>query len=289
MRKEAGLERILEFEPQLERLVELAIQEDLGKGDITTELLIPKDLQARGKIIVEASAIFCGRYPAEMVFFKLDSSAEIIKAVEDGEVVKRDDVVMEVKARAEALLSGERLALNFLQHLSGVATLTHKFVEQVKHTKAKIMATRKTLPLLRGLQKYAVVVGGGLSHRLRLDDGILIKDNHLEIFGDLKKAVQQAKSRASQGMPVEVEVESLEDFKRALEAGADIIMLDNMSPEQLREAVEVAKGKALLEASGGIRLENVKEVAETGVDYISIGSLTHSVPAIPFQMHLEPL
>jgi len=289
MKKELGVERILEFEPGLEQLIELALQEDLGKGDITTELLIPKEKEAVGRIIAEEDAILCGIYPAKLVFFKLDSRARIIKAGQDGDEVKKGQVILEIQARASALLSGERTALNFLQHLSGVATLTQKFVEQVKHTRAKITATRKTIPILRGLQKYAVVVGGGETHRLRLDDGILIKDNHLEILGDLKKAVEQAKSRAPQGMPVEVEVESLEDFHKALEAGADIIMLDNMTSEQLKEVVKQTKGKVLLEASGGIRLENVREVAESGVDFVSVGFLTHSVPAISFSMHLEPI
>ncbi len=223
------------------------------------------------------------------VFEKLDPQAKFKANFDDGDEVKKEDVVAEIEGKARALLSGERLALNFLQHLSGVATLTRKFVQEVKDTQAQIMATRKTLPLLRGLQKYAVVVGGGLSHRLRLDDGILIKDNHLQIAGEIKKAIKQAKAKAPEKMPVEVEVESLEELKQALEAGADIVLLDNMPAQQLKEAVKIAKGKALLEASGGVKLENVKQIAQSGVDFISVGALTHSVPAITFQMHIHPV
>jgi nicotinate-nucleotide pyrophosphorylase (carboxylating) len=185
-------------------------------------------------------------------------------------------------------LGGERVALNFLQHLSGIATLTRKFVEKIKGTKAKILATRKTIPLLRVLEKYAVEVGGGYSHRFALYDGILIKNNHIAIIGDIREAIKRAKEMFPY-QKIEIEAGNLEEVKEAIEAGADIILLDNMSIEEIREAVRIAQGKAMLEASGGVSLDNVREIAEMGVDFISIGALTHSPKAIDIHMEVRRL
>jgi len=276
--------KLLKFEPRLESMIAQAIREDVGKGDITTELLFDDRQKAQGLILAENKCIVCGSYIAQRVFEQLDPGAKFRVEVKDGDEIQRGKIVAEITGRARRMLTGERLAMNFLQHLSGIATLTRKFVRAIEGTGAKIAATRKTTPLLRGLEKYAVETGGGLSHRMRLDDGILIKDNHLALFGDIKEAVESAKAKAGRGKKVEVEVESLGELRDALAAKADIILLDNMNIEKLREAVRLAKGKAVLEASGGVKLEEVREIAMSGVDFISVGALTHSAPAVHFNM-----
>jgi nicotinate-nucleotide pyrophosphorylase (carboxylating) len=271
----------------VETLIELALQEDLGAGDWTTDSLIPPDHQSRGAILAQAEGILCGVEIAKRVFQRLDSSVRFTDALTDGARLAPDVRVLTIEGNTRALLKAERTALNFLQHLSGIATRTRQFVDAVAGTGAQIVDTRKTTPALRLLEKYAVRVGGGRNHRVGLYDGILIKDNHLAALGgDIAEAVRRARQHAHHLLAVEVECTTLEQVKQAVAAGADSILLDNMPLETLREAVRLAKGRVrFLEASGGITLETVRAVAETGVDYISVGALTHSAPILP--MHLE--
>jgi nicotinate-nucleotide pyrophosphorylase (carboxylating) len=271
----------------VETLIELALQEDLGAGDWTTDSLIPPDHQSRGAILAQAEGILCGVEIAKRVFQRLDSSVRFTDALTDGARLAPDVRVLTIEGNTRALLKAERTALNFLQHLSGIATRTRQFVDSVAGTGAQIVDTRKTTPALRLLEKYAVRVGGGRNHRVGLYDGILIKDNHLAALGgDIAEAVRRARQHAHHLLAVEVECTTLEQVKQAVAAGADGILLDNMPLETLREAVRLAKGRVrFLEASGGITLENVRAIAETGVDFISVGAITHSAPILP--MHLE--
>jgi nicotinate-nucleotide pyrophosphorylase (carboxylating) len=271
----------------VETLIELALQEDLGAGDWTTDSLIPPDHQTRGVILAQEEGILCGVEIAKRVFLRLDASVRFMDALEDGACLAPDTRVLTLEGNTRAILKAERTALNFLQHLSGIATRTRQFVDAVAGTGAQIVDTRKTTPTLRLLEKYAVRVGGGRNHRVGLYDGILIKDNHLvALGGDITEAVRRARRHAHHLLAVEVECATLEQVERAVAAGADGILLDNMPLETLREAVRLAKGRVrFLEASGGITLETVRAVAETGVDYISVGAITHSAPIVP--MHLE--
>jgi nicotinate-nucleotide pyrophosphorylase (carboxylating) len=271
----------------VETLIELALQEDLGAGDWTTDSLIPPDHQSRGAILAQAEGILCGVEIAKRVFQRLDSSVRFTDALTDGARLAPDVRVLTIEGSTRALLKAERTALNFLQHLSGIATRTRQFVDAVAGTGAQIVDTRKTTPALRLLEKYAARVGGGRNHRVGLYDGILIKDNHLAALGgDIAEAVRRARQHAHHLLAVEVECTTLEQVKQAVAAGADGILLDNMPLETLREAVRLAKGRVrFLEASGGITLENVRAIAETGVDFISVGAITHSAPILP--MHLE--
>lgn len=271
----------------VETLIELALQEDLGAGDWTTDSLIPPDHQTRGVILAQEEGILCGVEIAKRVFLRLDASVRFMDALEDGACLAPDTRVLTLEGNTRAILKAERTALNFLQHLSGIATRTRQFVDAVAGTGAQIVDTRKTTPTLRLLEKYAVRVGGGRNHRVGLYDGILIKDNHLvALGGDITEAVRHARQHAHHLLAIEVECATLEQVERAVAAGADGILLDNMPLETLREAVRLAKGRVrFLEASGGITLETVRAVAETGVDYISVGAITHSAPIVP--MHLE--
>jgi len=268
-------------------LIELALQEDLGAGDWTTDSLIPHDHQTRCAILAQAEGILCGVEIAKQVFRRLDSEVRFPDARTDGACLEPDTLVLTIEGNTRAILKAERAALNFLQHLSGIATRTRQFVDAVAGTGAQIVDTRKTTPALRLLEKYAVRVGGGRNHRVGLYDGILIKDNHLAALGgDIAQAVRRARQYAHHLLAVEVECTTLTQVEQAVAAGADGILLDNMPLEMLREAVRLAKGRVrFLEASGGITLETVRAVAETGVDYISVGALTHSAPILP--MHLE--
>jgi nicotinate-nucleotide pyrophosphorylase (carboxylating) len=271
----------------VETLIELALQEDLGAGDWTTDSLIPPDLHTRCAILAQTHGVLCGVEIAKRVFQRLDAGVRFADALEDGAPLTLDAPVLTLEGNTRAILKAERTALNFLQHLSGIATRTRQFVDAVAGTGAQIVDTRKTTPTLRLLEKYAVRVGGGRNHRVGLYDGILIKDNHLAALGgDITEAVRRARQRAHHLLAIEVECATLEQVERAVAAGADGILLDNMPLETLREAVRLAKGRArFLEASGGITLETVRAVAETGVDYISVGAITHSAPIVP--MHLE--
>jgi nicotinate-nucleotide pyrophosphorylase (carboxylating) len=271
----------------VETLIELALQEDLGAGDWTTDSLIPPDLHTRCAILAQAHGILCGVEIAKRVFQRLDASVRFMDALEDGACLAPNTPVLTLEGNTRAILKAERTALNFLQHLSGIATRTRQFVDAVAGTGAQIVDTRKTTPTLRLLEKYAVRVGGGRNHRVGLYDGILIKDNHLAALGgDITEAVRRARQHAHHLLAIEVECTTLAQVEQAVAAGADGILLDNMPLETLREAVRLAKGRVrFLEASGGITLETVRAVAETGVDYISVGAITHSAPIVP--MHLE--
>jgi len=280
-----------ELGPQLERIVAAALEEDLGWGDVTSETLVPLDLRGQGYFLVKASGILAGMPAAAAVFRKVDPEVELETFFPEGSRVGPGTRVGVVRGRVISLLKAERTALNFLTHLSGVATLTAHYVEAVSGLPCTILDTRKTMPGLRFLDKYAVRMGGGRNHRLHLGDGVIIKDNHwaaLRRAGlSLKEALERLRRRLSPFIKIEVEVTDLEQVREALEAGADILMLDNMSLEEIKEAVALAKGKALLEASGGITLENARSVAEAGVDFISVGALTHSAPALDISLELE--
>jgi nicotinate-nucleotide pyrophosphorylase (carboxylating) len=270
--------------PSIARLITLALEEDLGRGDVTTMATIPPDRAAQGTITAKADLSIAGLPLVEMVLKEVDarSGARLLKS--EGNAVQKGEVVAEVWGNAASLLIAERTLLNFLQHLSGVATFTRRFVDAVAGTQCKIIDTRKTLPGFRLLDKYAVTQGGGTNHRMGLDDGVLIKDNHIAVCGGVGVAVRQARARASALLRIEVECTTIAEVQEAVEAQADIILLDNMSTLQMREAVQFVNGRALLEASGNMSLERVREVAETGVDFISVGALTHSAPAADLSM-----
>lgn len=265
-----------------------ALLEDLGRGDRTSLALVPEDCLAQAKLIAKSDFILAGWPIAKKVFTLLDPELRIQAAARDGRKVKAEECLALLCGRARPLLVAERTALNYLQQLSGIATLTARFVQAAKGTQARIAATRKTHPGLMRLEKYAVMVGGGVPHRLGLGDGILIKDNHLALTGSIGEAVRKARAAADKRIRVEVEVEDLDQLDQALAAGADIILLDNMSLEKMRRAVNRVRGRAWLEASGGVTLRNVARVARTGVDLISVGALTHSAPAVDISLEIEP-
>jgi nicotinate-nucleotide pyrophosphorylase (carboxylating) len=270
-------------------IVEDAVAEDVGSGDVTGGAL-PPDLMVRWRIDAQADGILCGVGIAEhlLVPYGNDPADAIIDVHRlDGEMVGRGETVLSGYMLARRVLMSERTALNFLMHLSGVATLTHKFVQKVEGTGAKIVDTRKTLPLLRSLQKYAVRCGGGHNHRMGLYDGAMIKDNHIRSAGSISQAIETLRGYASHMTKIEVECETLEEVEEAAAAGADVILLDNMDPFNMREAVRRYKGRVLLEASGGIDLDTVRVVAQTGVDLISVGALTHSAPSLAFHMEID--
>jgi len=273
--------------PTVARLIATALEEDLGRGDVTTLATIPPDRTAQGKITAKADLTIAGLPLVGQILKVVDPAAGVRVLVAEGSAVKKGEVVVELWGNAVALLSAERTILNFLQHLSGVATLTRRFVAAVAGTACKIIDTRKTLPGFRLLDKYAVTQGGGTNHRLGLDDGVLIKDNHIAVCGGVGATVRQARSRASALLRIEVECTTLTEVQEALDACADIILLDNMATSQISEAVRLVSGRALLEASGNMSLERVCEVAETGVDFISVGALTHSAPAVDLSMALR--
>jgi nicotinate-nucleotide pyrophosphorylase (carboxylating) len=278
---------------QIEKIIDSALGEDISSGDITTELLIPVELRGRASIVVKDEGVLAGIEVAAVVFRRVDPQLEFRGLVSDGSKVHPGDVAAAVEGSAASILKGERTALNFLQHLSGIATETARYVDAISGLKAHIMDTRKTIPGLRPLEKYAVRVGGGYNHRQSLGDGILIKDNHLAALHSqgtgLGGAVEKARRNAPRTLKVEIEVQNIDQARQALDAGADIIMLDNMNVDDIRRVVELCHGRALLEASGGITLENVRAVAETGVDLISVGALTHSAKALDISLELEPL
>ena len=258
------------------------LAEDLGEGDLTSDALVPEDATAEASILLKERGVVSGLEVARAVFAELDPNVRFDPMTADGEQTEGE--IVRLEGRARALLGGERLALNLLGRLSGVATLTRRYVEAVAGTGAGILDTRKTTPGLRTLEKYAVRCGGGRNHRLALDDGILIKDNHLRVAGTIGAAVELAQAT---GAEVEVECDTLEQVEEALAAGADVILLDNMTPALLTRAVALTGGRAKLEASGGVTLENVRAIAETGVDFVSIGALTHSAHALDVSMEVE--
>ncbi|MSP78728.1 MAG: carboxylating nicotinate-nucleotide diphosphorylase [Dehalococcoidia bacterium] len=282
---------MLPLKSDIEALIDRALMEDLSLGDATTEALIPPDVPGEGKLFAKSPGVLCGVPVAIQVFKRVDPALQVEAVLSDGDRLERGSTIIRLQGSAASMLSGERTAVNILQHLSGIATETAKYAERVKDLPVRIVDTRKTIPGIRSLQKYAVHVGGGGNHRKNLGDGILIKDNHLAVLRaqgkTFKEIIQQAVRNASHTIKVEVEVTSLDELRLALEAGAQIIMLDNMPVPMMREAVQMVRGKAIIEASGGITLDTIRAVAETGVHLISVGALTHSVKSLDVSMDVE--
>lgn len=272
----------------MEELIERALAEDVGGGDLTTEAAVPPDATGRARVEQKAEGAIAGLRVAEAVFRHVDPALRWHARVEEG-LWRDGGLVAEVAGSARSILTGERVALNFLARLSGIATLTARFVRAVEGTGVRILDTRKTTPGLRALEKQAVLAGGGHNHRAGLYDAILVKENHAAVAGGVGEAARRALAGAPEGTPVEVECATLAEVDEALAAGAPRLLLDNMPLDDLREAVRRAGGRAELEASGGIALESVREIAETGVDAISVGALTHSAPALDLGLTLEPL
>jgi len=270
----------------IDKIIGQALLEDIGTGDITTESIIPCNLKAKGIIKTSEEGVVAGLDIACLVFQKLDSEIIFQEKTKDGTKVARGKELAEITGPARTILRGERVALNFLQRMSGIATITSKFYQEVKDFPVRIVDTRKTTPGLRILEKYAVRMGGGYNHRFGLYDAVLIKDNHIAVAGGIKSAVNSARKQISHTVKIEVEVENLSQLQEALKVQVDIIMLDNMDLETMKEAVKMVKGKALIEASGEITLEKVRKIAQTGVDLISIGALTHSVKSLNISMEI---
>jgi nicotinate-nucleotide pyrophosphorylase (carboxylating) len=279
-------------EEQIDRIINFALDEDTGQGDVTSEALIPATLLGTATIQAKAEGILAGIEVAGRVLLRVDPSLEFMVLIPDGGRIRPGDKIATVSGRVISILKAERVMLNFLQHLSGIATLTARYVAETEGTAATIVDTRKTTPGLRLLEKYAVRTGGGKNHRLHLGDGILIKDNHLAALRSLcmnmKDIIAKTRKNIPKGMKVEVEVTSVEEAIAAAEAGADIVLLDNMSPEEMRRAVDQMPERVKTEASGGINLKNVRAVAKSGADIISIGALTHSAEALDISLEIEP-
>lgn len=272
---------------EVEAVVRRALAEDLGSGDITTAAVVPQRHVARGRFVAKARGVVAGLAVAHLAFTLLDEGVRFTPHVRDGELVTPGMVLATVEGPTPALLGAERVALNLVQRMSGIATLTRRFVEAVAHTRAVILDTRKTAPGLRVLDKWAVRLGGGQNHRFGLYDMVLIKENHIAVAGSITEAVRRVRARYGHRFPVEVEVRTLAELDEALALDVDRILLDNMSLETMRAAVQWANGRVPLEASGNVTLENVAAVAETGVDYISVGALTHSAPALDISLLLD--
>ena len=271
----------------INKIIEQALLEDIGTGDITSESIVPSNLKAKGIIKTSEEGVVVGLNITSLVFKKLDSEIIFQEKIKDGTKVARGKVLAEITGSARTILKGERVALNFLQRMSGIATITSKFCQEVEDFPVRIVDTRKTTPGLRILEKYAVSMGGGHNHRFGLYDAVLIKDNHITVAGGIRPAVDSVRKQISHTVKIEVEVENLSQLQDALKVKADIIMLDNMDLDTMEEAVKIAKGKALIEASGGITLGKVRKIAQTGVDLISIGSLTHSVKSLDISMEIK--
>jgi nicotinate-nucleotide pyrophosphorylase (carboxylating) len=271
----------------VDKIIKNALEEDLGWGDVTTDSTIPADAKISGVFIAKEQGVVCGIQVCKRVFELLDSTILFEIKLDDGQKVQKGDILAQISGSARNILKGERVSLNLLQRMSGIATAANKYAEAVRGTNARVVDTRKTMPGLRVLDKYAVLTGGCHNHRFNLSDLVLIKDNHIKAAGGIATAVATAKKNLSHALKIEVEVESLEQLKEALEAGADIVMLDNMSLDMMKEAVQITGGRALLEASGNVALEgdrSVKAIAQTGVDIISVGALTHSVFAMDISL-----
>ncbi len=279
------MEKIL-LSPHLDRLIDLALEEDIGPGDVTTQALVPPELQGEAHIRAKQILVVAGLPVAARVFRTLDAKIVFAAAVDDGQEVAKGQVLARLTGPVASILTGERVALNFLQRLSGIATFTRAMVAQVAGSNVVLVDTRKTTPGWRALEKYAVRLGGGRNHRLGLYDAVLIKNNHLTAVGGIRQAVRQAKARANPLLKIEVEVTDLEGLEEALNAGADRILLDNMDDATLRQAVELTRGRARLEASGSMTKERLPQVAATGVNFISMGALTHSAPAVDIHLRL---
>ena len=271
----------------IDDIIITALKEDINYIDVTTDYLIDDDSISEAYYVAKDDGVLCGIDIAKRVFILLDDSIVFETKIKDGEKVKKGDIIAEMKGSTKTLLKGERTALNLLQHLSGIASATNRCVEKVKGTRAQITDTRKTLPGLRALQKYAVTVGGGKNHRFNLSDGAMLKDNHIDAGGGIPATIAKLRNKIGHMVKIEVEVRNLSELKDAIEAGADIIMLDNMSYDEMREAVKINDGRRLLEASGNVTEENIRDVAETGVDIISLGALTHSVKCFDISMKIR--
>lgn len=272
---------------QIDKIIDIALAEDIHTGDITTLSVLPKPRVMRARLIAKEPMVLAGVAVAERVFARLDAGIRFTAAFADGDRLETGDVIARIEGDAAMLLQGERVSLNLMQRMCGIATQTAEYVKEIAGTGARVVDTRKTTPGLRVLEKYAVRVGGGTNHRTGLYDGVLIKENHIAAAGGILEAVRLARAYIPHTLKVEVETETLEQVALALQAGADIIMLDNMTLDQMREAVQLIAGKALVEASGGVNLKSIRGIAETGVDIISVGALTHSVQASDISMLME--
>ena len=281
----------LRIDAAVTALIDRALAEDRSSHDVTTDALIPPDMPGAATLTAKSPGVLAGGEVARSVFQRADPNLRAELLMEDGATLRPDDAIARIEGPVGGILRAERCALNFLQHMSGIATETARYAAAVAGTRAAIVDTRKTVPGLRTLQKYAVLVGGGRNHRMDLADGVLIKDNHIEALRAQEVGLAEIVRRAKQGAPhtlkVEIEVESIDEAREALEARADVILLDNMAPEEMRRVVGMIGGRAVVEASGGITLETVREVAETGVDIISVGALTHSVNALNISLDLD--
>lgn len=281
---------MIQMTPEIESLVDRALTEDLSIGDPTTEAIIPSEIISKANVVARAEGILAGVEVALAVFKRVDPRIEAEALLLDGSTLKPADVIAAVQGPASSILKAERTALNFMQRLSGIATQTARYIQAVEGCGVRIVDTRKTTPGLRTLEKYAIRVGGGHNHRRNLGDGILIKDNHIQVLQEqgmsLGEIIRKARANASHTIKVEVEVEDLGQAQEALDAGAEILLLDNMGAQEMTKAVRLARGKAVTEASGGINLETVREIAATGVDLISVGELTHSVKALDMSLDI---
>ncbi len=272
---------------QIDELIKTALNEDINYVDVTTDYLVDGDRVSTARYVAKADGVLCGIDIAVRVFTLLDESTKAEIYIHDGERVKKGDIIARITCHTRELLKGERTALNIVQHMSGIATMTRECVELVSGTKASIADTRKTLPGLRFIQKYAVTVGGGRNHRYNLSDCAMLKDTHLDAFGSMSGAVAALREKIGHTVKIEVEVANLDELKEALSLGVEIIMLDNMSNEDMAKAVEITNGRALLEASGNVTAQTIRGIAQTGVDIISLGALTHSVKAFDISMKID--
>jgi nicotinate-nucleotide pyrophosphorylase (carboxylating) len=276
---------------ELDAVIDRALEEDTGHGDVTSEALIPHDIAGKASLLVKEKGVLAGIDVAERTFHRVDPSLEINVLIQDGTAVKPGDIAGAVNGSVISILKAERVVLNFLQRLSGIASTTAQYVAKTSGLNVKILDTRKTTPGLRALEKYAVRSGGGTNHRFHLGDAVLIKDNHIAVLRatglNLSDIIAKARQNAPEGMTIEVEVTNIKEAREAVEAGADIIMLDNMSTAEMKKAVALIGGRAKVEASGNVTLDNVRQVALTGVDFISVGALTHSYKALDISLELE--
>jgi len=272
----------------LDRLLWMALEEDLGHGDVTTTTVIPLDATGRAVVVGREDFVLSGSYPFRRVFQLLEPNTVVASRFTDGERVPVDAPVFEIHGLLPVILSGERVALNLLQRLSGIATLTRRMADALAGTSCRLLDTRKTTPLWRRLEKQAVRDGGGYNHRYGLADGILIKDNHIAAAGGVREAIERVRTAAPHTLRIEIEVDDLVQLREVLDVGVDVVLLDNFSPESLIEAVAICRKRALLEASGGVTLENIHRIARTGVDFISSGALTHSARAIDISLEIPP-
>lgn len=276
----------MDFSKHIDRIIDLALEEDIGPGDITTQHLVAPQAEGRGEIVAKEDLVVAGLDLARRVFKRIDTGMELDSAFTDGDWVRKGETAAALSGRLAPLLTGERTALNFLQRLSGIATLTRRYVALLEGKDVKLLDTRKTTPGWRELEKWAVRVGGGTNHRMGLYDAVLIKDNHIAAAGSISEAVKRVRSKVPDGTTIEVETEDLDQVREAMDAGAHIIMLDNMTKEKIKAAVALVGGSCKLEVSGGITKKRLAELADTGIDYISSGALTHSARAVDLSMRI---